>query len=613
MRSAEARRQLVERLEQEAEQSPGRYRLKLALLAALGYAVLLVALAATLGLLLFIIGYMLVVRPPLDPYMAIPVIVLGLSGAVVWRALWIRFVVPPGHVLQAGEAPELHAEVERIRGSVGAEPLHGIVIDAELNAAAAYVPRGIGPWGQRHYLILGLPLLHALDRRELAAVIAHEFGHFHGGHGRFGGWIYRLRSSWQRLLEGMAGSGGMAGGQLLWLFFRWYAPYFDAYSQVLARRQEYAADAVGAQVASADAMTGALLRMARVSEWMSAEFWPDVHNSARGQAYPPIAVHEQLVQGMARERLCEANTPAWLLARQADPDDTHPTLAKRAAALEVDPLQPTGAPGAAAADMLGGLDASLQQRFSQEWRTSVEIEWKERHRLAQRERQRLAELQAHPAHTAAEALELACLVQDHQPGIDALPLFQEALARAPSSATGHYRLGSLLLARGDEGQGVSHLQQAMELDAALVEPSLQAMQRRLRGQPAESPLQLAAEALGRRYLARAQGTQAGDEDGLGPHALDPGQLHGLARALRGHAKVRRAWLVRRRLAGTEVMPHFLLLLDWSGSVASERAAQPRIASQIGLPGSCTVLTRSSDAALARRIRQDAGEAVYARP
>ncbi|MET0655873.1 MAG: hypothetical protein ABWY94_09925, partial [Pseudoxanthomonas sp.] len=61
MHSVEARRKLVERLEREAEESPGRYRFKLSLLAALGYAVLLGALALTLGLLAFIVLYMLIV------------------------------------------------------------------------------------------------------------------------------------------------------------------------------------------------------------------------------------------------------------------------------------------------------------------------------------------------------------------------------------------------------------------------------------------------------------------------------------------------------------------------------------------------------------------------
>jgi len=608
MQSAEARRQLVERLEREAEQAPARYRLKLALLAVLGYAVLGLALLFTLGLLVFLLGYLLIVRPTLGPFQIVALMMLALSGTVVLRAFWVRFVMPEGHYLQPDEAPELRAEVERIRKAVGAAPLHGIVINAELNAAAAYVPQGLGLWRQRHYLILGLPLLHVLDRRELAAVVAHEFGHFHGGHGHFTGWIYRLRSNWHRLLEGM--SGGMAGGQLLWFFFRWYAPYFEAYSQVLARRQEYAADAVSAQAVGADAAVSALVRIELASDWLQGEFWPQVNESTRAQSYPPIAVHEQ---GLACERQRDTRIPARLLARQPDPDDTHPTLAKRAAALQVELPQTTGVAGIAAAGMLGELDASLQQRFSLEWRTGADAEWKAGHQQAQRERQRLAELQAHRTHTPAEAVELACLSEDHQPGIDALPLYRDALARSPSNANGHYRLGTLLLKRGNESEGVQHLGRAMELDAALVEPALRSLDSHARGQPEESAFDGMVETLRSRYSLR--GGRTGDDHGqaLQPHALEATQLRELTRMLRGHQKVRAAWVAQPPLAATEVLPHFLVLLDWAGSVASERAALPRIASQLQLPGSCTVLTASSDAAQARAVRMSAGEPAYRRP
>ncbi len=611
MQSAQARRQLVERLEREAEQAPGRYLLKLALLAALGYAVLVVTLLATLGVLAFLLLYLLVVRPSIDPYMALPIIILGMAGTVVLRALWIRFEPPEGHDLQPDEAPELRAEVERVRKAVGAAPLHGIVINRELNAAAAYVPRGLGLWGQRHYLILGLPLLQALDRRELAAVVAHEFGHFHGGHGDFGGWIYRLRLSWHRLLDGMVG-GGFWGGQLLWVFFRWYAPYFDAYSQVLARRQEYAADAIAAQVAGADAMASALVRMELASDWMLGDFWPEVRQSARSQSYPPIAVHTQLAEKLPRALSRDARLPAGVLARQTAPEDTHPTLQKRVAALQAAPQQLDGEAMPAAA-LLGDLDARLQQQFSLEWRKAEESDWKTRHNDMLRERARLAELQAHPTHTPAEALELACLSEDHQPGVDALPLYQAALLRAPSHGNGHFRLGALLLKRGHQDEGVQHLQRAMELDPTLVFPSLRALDVHARAQPEQSPLHGIVDNLHARYAANAGQAQGGGAEALQPHALDTDQLRALARTLRGHDKVRKAWVVRRPLSGTEVMPHYLVLLDWAGSVASESGALPRIASQLQLPGSCSVLGASSDAVRARAIRSSAGEPAYQRP
>ena len=612
MLSMEKRRRLVERLEHEAEHAPARYRLKLALLAALGYAVLLGALAATLGLLLFIVLYMLIVRPPVDPYMAIPIIVLGMAGTVVARALWIRFVPPEGHHLQADEAPALRAEVERVRRAVGAAPLHGIVINGELNAAAAFVPRGFGAWGQRHYLLLGLPLLQALDGRELAAVVAHEFGHFHGGHGVFTGWIYRLRASWYRLLEGMS-DGGVWGGQLLWVFFRWYAPYFDAYSQVMARRQEYAADAEAAAVAGAEAAASALMRIELASDWLDGEFWPQVRQSARVQAYPPIEVHERLAEGLSRELRGRFRLPARLLARLPAPDDTHPTLENRLAALHADPRQSLSPPQEAAVVMLGELATSLRQRFSLEWRAGCEVDWKARHHLSHIELNRLTELQAHSTHTPAEAVELACLSEDYQPGTDTLPLYRAALEKSPSSANGHYRLGALLLARGLEDEGLQHLRRAMELDTSLIEPALRRLDEYARGLPGDAGIHATLEASCARYLARAQAAHSPTADDLLPHALEAAQLRDLARTLRGHEKVRRAWVVRRRIEGTDVLQHYLVLLDWAGSVASERAALPRIAGQMPLPGSCTLLTTTSDAEQARRLRSSAGQPAYQRP
>ena len=90
-------------------------------------------------------------------------------------------------------------------------------------------------------------------------------------------------------------------------------------------------------------------------------------------------------------------------------------------------------------------------------------------------------------------------------------------------------------------------------------------------------------------------------------------MRDLARALGGYEKVRGAWIARKRLQRTEVMPHYLIVLDWAGSVASERAALPRIAGQLALSGTCTVLTFTSEATLARRIRQATGEPAYQRP
>lgn len=606
---------LMQRLELEAELAPGRYRLKLALLALLGYAVLLLALAATVGVVLFLLVYMLVAGPPDDPHIAVPIIVLGLLGAVVVRALWIRFEAPPGHRLEPGQAPRLQAEIERVRQAVGARPLHGIVIDAELNAAAAYLPSGFGPWGHRHYLVLGLPLLEVLDSDELAAVLAHEFGHFHAGHGHFTSWIYRLRVAWHRLAEGLSGPGAFGGGLLLWLFFRWYAPYFNAYSQVLARRQEYAADAMAVQVAGGGAAARALVRIEVASDWLQGEFWPRIHAAARLQAYPPVQVYAAMASGL-RDELPRRPVPRWLLARAPDLDDSHPTLGRRLAAIGIDPAAAGAEPGAEPAiELLDDLAERLQDRFGRDWHTAAQEQWRQSHHDFEAARQRLAELEAHPTLAAAEQVEWACLVRQHRPGTDPLPRLQQATQLAPSSAAAHFHLAAALLERDRVDESLALLERAIALDASLAGPALQQLDRHARRSEEAVKPGSAIDTLRSKVLElEIQAIDADEEaaDAPQPHGLDDAQLGALARTLGTFEKVRQAWVIIGQTQGASVTPHYLVLLDWTGSTASERATRPRISGQLQLPGSVTLVDPGAQRKLAQRIRQ-AGAAAYRRP
>ena len=279
MRSVEVHRDLVERLEQEARQSPGLYRLKLALLAALGFVVLggsvLGAIAMSVGLVLVLLAINPILLLKLLKIVWIPIA----FGWVILQSLWVRFQPPEGHLLRADEGRELRAEIEYLRAQTDAPPLEGIVITPELNAAAASVPRAMGLLGHRHYLVLGLPLMQLLDREQFRAVVAHEFGHFGGGHARFGGWIYRVRASWFRVLDALSMRRSWAT-RAFTRFFDWYAPYFNAYSFVLARANEYEADATAARVAGADPAAQALIRVNLAAEHLHREFWPSVQRSA---------------------------------------------------------------------------------------------------------------------------------------------------------------------------------------------------------------------------------------------------------------------------------------------------------------------------------------------
>lgn len=589
------RRSRMERLEKQYEDAPGAYRARLALWAALGYVVLASGLVVAAGLCISLI-VLAVSRPLEDWRIAFPIILLGMLAVTLLRALWFRSSPPEGHSLEPGEAPVLREEVERIRREVGAQRLHGIVIDASLNAAAAHVPDGFG-LRQRHYLVIGLPLLRLLDRHELASVIAHEFGHFHGGHGRFGGWIYRVRVSWRRLLDGFSAG---STSQLFFWFFRWYAPRFEERSMVLVRRQEYAADAMAARVHLA-------------MDWLERRFWPDLLRPAHIQSHPPAQVHLQLARALADWREHQDTVPAWVRKERPEPEDTHPGLAQRFAALGVDLDRSLGRPGPAAApSMLGeALLDRLEQRFSREWLEAARPGWEARHRAAQEAERRLQVLAESDTRTPDEWLEYAALLEEHRPATDAVPIYREGVRQRPSHATGHARLGILLLRQGQGEEGLEHLERAMRLMPSLAPSLLRELHDHLPATPEPDGLHAAARQLHRTFGQQTDAPPPGDDD-FQPHALEDVSLQTVRRVLASHPRVVSAWLVRQKASGLSVLPHYLLLLEWGGSVASEQAAIPRLTAQLTLPGTFTVLTTTGRTPLLPRLRARAGEPFYRR-
>lgn len=126
---------LVERLQIEARNAPRRYRCKLALLALAGYAMLVALLAIALGVPLVLLARVVSGAATAEPSLAFAILMPGVFGALLLRALWAPFGVPAGYRLAAGEAPALQEVVARMRAAVGAPALDGIVIDGELNAA----------------------------------------------------------------------------------------------------------------------------------------------------------------------------------------------------------------------------------------------------------------------------------------------------------------------------------------------------------------------------------------------------------------------------------------------------------------------------------------------
>lgn len=205
---------------------------------------------------------------------------------------------------------------------------HHVLVTDDLNAAVLQRPAFglVGP--SRNHLILGVPLLDSLAQQEALAVVAHEYGHLGGSHSRFAALIYRLRAGWGTV-QGMSQQWQGAAGRALQRRVGWYAPYFNAYSFVLARANEYRADAAAAEQVGADVAASALKRTNLTTAHYSRYVQHTFHQAATRPAPPPdFAARWAEVAHQAESDQAHG----WLrnaLAAEGGLGDMHPPLRER--------------------------------------------------------------------------------------------------------------------------------------------------------------------------------------------------------------------------------------------------------------------------------------------
>jgi Zn-dependent protease with chaperone function len=150
----------------------------------------------------------------LTPLVAGPLLIFFLFKPLFAR---VGKKIPPVSVTRDKE-PLLFEFVERICRAVGAPMPRRIDVDVNVNASAGF-RRGIWSMliGRDLVLTIGLPLVAGMTSKQLAGVLAHEFGHFQQGAGmrlsylvrRMSFWFTRVvyeRDSWDNWLEQMTQS-----------------------------------------------------------------------------------------------------------------------------------------------------------------------------------------------------------------------------------------------------------------------------------------------------------------------------------------------------------------------------------------------------------------------
>jgi Zn-dependent protease with chaperone function len=587
------------------------YRRGVAVFAALGYLWVVACLALAVGIIAWVIGsighgHFGFTRGWLLLFS------LGLLWATL-RALWVSFDEPDGVVLKREDAPALFEALDRIRQKIHGPPVHHVYLDSDFNASIRQLPRFGLFGGAVNYLNVGLPLLMALDRRRLLSVLAHEYGHLRGNHGKLSAWIYRTRLSWLKLdASFQRNEGVMAFASQA--FFRWYFPRFAAKTFALARQDEYEADRIAGRLLGTRVAAGALTEIAVKSAWYADRFWSTHWSRAADEPAPvgPFSgMGRQLCAPVAEDFARDALRAA--LRCVSDVDDTHPVLRDRLEALEEKARLPHWSEKPAL-ELLADPSKWIAH-FDREWCRTHASDWKQHHAYLSRLRERVDVLAASAGrNNADEMVEWADCLRRLDADAEVRGHYEHALRITPDHAGALRGLAQTLppgrratcltvLDRLHESSTASRWWAAKTAVALLENPDTG---------PHDEPLLKFWRA---RLKAAEEAEQRAWEEitttpffsQIARHDLNDFELGELRHDLARCGAVSRAWLVRKNLREFPWRRAYVLFVELPGLDDEERWHLCRqLEHTLGLPGAALVLWAGHSPTLEEIERQAFG-------
>ena len=263
---------------------------------------------------------------------AIKLLILAvLACAALLRGLWAGLRTGRGGddlglAVSRDAQPELWATVDRLATAVGTRGPDEIRLIPAVNAAVKEESSMLGLKHGKRVMYIGIPLVEAFSSAELQAVLAHELGHYSGGHTALGPVVYRGHTALEQVII------HLRRRPLVQRLFVAYAKLFFRVSNAVSRRQEFEADASAAAIAGAGPTVSALSRLPSVTAaW---QFFLEKY------VVPPVQINV-VPNGLAsgfRSLISEPQRQQELAAigvkqEVASPYDTHPPLHERIAVL----------------------------------------------------------------------------------------------------------------------------------------------------------------------------------------------------------------------------------------------------------------------------------------
>jgi hypothetical protein len=585
---------LVRLSEHASADDSARYRRNVAAFAALGYAWVMACLALAIGIIAWVAlaagrgrfgfsrGWLLLFA-------------FGLLWATL-RALWVRFDEPDGRELSRADAPALFEALDRIRKKIKGPPVHRVYLDDEFNASIRQVPRFGLFGGAVNSLSIGLPLLMMLDRRRLLSVLAHEYGHLRGNHGKLSAWIYRTRLSWLKLDASLQRDESVMA-LVSQAFFRWYFPRFAARTFALARQDEYEADRISGRLLGTPVAAAALTEIAIKGNWYANEFWASHWARAEREPQPPgpfKALRELAATPPSNEFARQALREA--MRRVSDLDDTHPVLRDRLEALGQKAVVPPWSTEPA----LGMLADSAKwiEHFDNQWRRAHASDWKQHHAHRARIRERIELLAARgERNTPDEMVEWADSERRLDPAAPVRERYERVLRLAPEHP-GALRGVAQMLPTRDRDARLAVLERLHGSSAAsrwwAAKNAVAALEDPDAGAHDEEALKLWRGRLKEAEEAEARAWEEITEtpffSQIVRHDLNDHELGELRADLSRCLPISRAWLVRKTLREFPWRRAYIVFVDLPGMDDDDRWQLCRQLEQtLSLPGAALVL------------------------
>jgi Zn-dependent protease with chaperone function len=625
---------LIQKLEKVSRKNPRLYIARIIGLVLLAYSYLLLVLLGSLALCILMI-VMVCYAPVAIKLAIIGLIAFGGIFLAVLRGLWVKLEPPKGQPVTRAQAPKLFTLLDELRVVLNCKPFHQVFIVGDVNAGVVQIPRlGIFGW-HRNYLVLGLPLMQILAPEEFKAVLAHEFAHSSRGHGRFGNWLYRVRRTWAQVFEQMA-KHRTRFGSVLFKFLNWFWPVFNGHAFVLARANEYEADACSVRLAGADAAASALIRTRVDGALLGEKFWPEIFSRANEEVEPPadvlFALGQALKKGPAADDATRWLRQAFLM--ETNNADTHPCLKDRLRAIgrlpsEIEagkfPELPPPVPRQNAAEFfLGDYADVVAQKMSEDWKKAIAPQWKTRNEQARKIAGELADLEkpTDTPRTAAQIWEKAKkIVELHGDGA-AVTALEQVIAHEPRHAAANFILGRHYL-QTDDSRGVDFMETAMAADPALAQNGchlLHAHFNRTGQRDKLRPLENRFDEFQKvNVLAQQERAAISAADTFIAHALTEQQIGELQKIFGSEADIGSVAVARKQLQHLPNSPCFAIGLKvkvawWKarGEAANKKLVQ-RILKQVRLPGHFVVFVSEKNLkALGKKVFAVPGSIIYER-